>query len=111
MSTVNKAMIIGRVGTKEFKQSTSGKTLCTLSVATDESYKNSEGEKIEKTEWHQVAIWGNYAEIINEFVDKGDHIYVEGKNRTRSWEDEQGNKRYSHSIEAKEIFKLNKKEG
>lgn len=86
MSGVNKVILVGRVGQIETKQINSGISVTNLSLATSETYKDSQGEKKEKTEWHRCVLWRAIAEIAEKYVKKGDMLYLEGKNETRSWE-------------------------
>ena len=96
---MNKALIIGRLGADpEIKLTTSGKTVCNLSIATSESWTDKDGQKHEKTEWHKATCWDRSAEIISQYCKKGSQLAIEGKIQTRSWDDEHGNKRYSTEI-------------
>lgn len=96
---VNKVILIGRVGKDpELRYSPNGTEVANFSVATTESWKNKDGEKQEKTEWHNIVAWKNLAKICAEYVSKGMLVYIEGKIATRSWEDKQGVKRYSTEI-------------
>ncbi|MBX9838824.1 MAG: single-stranded DNA-binding protein [Silvanigrellaceae bacterium] len=98
MSSVNKAILVGRLGQDpEIRSTTSGQNVCTFSVATSESFIK-EGNKQEKTEWHRVVLWGKLAEIAHKFLKKGRLVYIEGKLQTRSWQDQQGQKRYTTEI-------------
>lgn len=97
---VNKCIIIGNVGQDpEVRYSQSGTCFCSLSVATSESWKDSQtGEKKERTEWHKISITGKLAEIAGEYVKKGAQIYVEGKLQTRKWQDQSGQDRYTTEV-------------
>jgi single-strand DNA-binding protein len=88
MSGLNKVMLLGRLGKDpELKSLEGGNKVCTFSMATSEVWKDkTTGEKKEKTEWHNIVVWGSPAETIAKYVHKGDQLYVEGKQRTRSWE-------------------------
>lgn len=91
---MNKVLLIGRLGTDpEIKYTTSGKAVCKFSLATTEKWKDAEGNKQEKTEWHKIVIWGKLAEIAGEYLKKGSQVYLEGRNQTRSWESD-GKKQY-----------------
>ena len=96
MAGINKVILVGNLGAKpELKTASNGNKFATMSLATSESWKDrNTGEKREKTEWHKVVIWGKLAEIAAQYCDKGSKVYLEGKNETRSWEDERGEKRY-----------------
>lgn len=104
MSGVNKVIVIGRLGTDpEVKTVTSGQTVCRLSVATSENWTDREGQKQERTEWHRIVVWGKMAEICGQHLSKGRQVYVEGKLQTRSWEDQQGQKKYTTEIVANSV--------
>lgn len=84
---VNRVFLIGRVGqTPEIKHLESGSVVANFSMATSETYKDKNGEKVEDTEWSNIVIWGKLAEVVEKYVKKGDLLYVEGKKKTRSWE-------------------------
>ena len=85
-----------------------GKKLANLTIATNESYKNEKGDKVEKTEWHKVVAWGATAEIIEKFVTKGIQIALEGKLTHRTYDDKNGEKRYITEVQAHEILLLGK---
>jgi single-strand DNA-binding protein len=96
---VNKVTIVGNVGDDPRIHSTNGNVqVAKLSVATNESYKDREGKEVNKTEWHRIVAWDKRAELMKDFVKKGDPIYIEGRLRTSSWEDKEGNKKYSTEI-------------
>ena len=104
MSGVNKVIIIGRLGADpELKTITSGQEVARLSVATSESWKDKQGEKQEKTEWHRIVVWGKLAELCGKYLAKGRQVYVEGRLQTRSWEDQQGQKKYATEIVAMNV--------
>jgi len=101
MSSLNKAMIIGRLGQDpEVRYTQSNTAVATLSVATTERYKDRNGEQQEKTEWHRVVAWGRLAEICQEYLKKGSLAYFEGPIQTNQWEDKDGQKRYTTEIKA-----------
>lgn len=101
---LNKAQIIGRLGADpELKTVSSGQSVCRLNVATNEHWVDRDGNKQEKTEWHRVTVWGTQAETCNQHLSKGREVYVEGKIQTRSWEDQQGVKRYTTEIVAQNV--------
>ena len=105
MSGVNKVIVLGRLGQDpELKYTPNGAAVCNFTVATSESWndKNS-GQKQEKTEWHRIVVWGKLAELCNQYLTKGRQAYVEGKLQTRSWEDKDGNKRYTTEIVASTV--------
>lgn len=93
--SVNKVMVLGRLGKDpELKHTPSGQAVCNFSIATSEKYKKKDGSQEEKTEWHNIVVWGKLAEICNQYLKKGSQAFVEGKLSTRSWEKD-GVKRYS----------------
>ncbi|QOD59749.1 single-stranded DNA-binding protein [Polaribacter haliotis] len=106
----NKVQLIGNLGnTPEIIALESGKKLAKFSIATNESYKNSQGEKITDTQWHNVVAWNKTAEIIEKYLDKGSEVAVEGKLTTRSYDDKEGNKRYVTEVVCNEILMLGSK--
>ncbi|MCM4161560.1 single-stranded DNA-binding protein [Antarcticibacterium flavum] len=105
----NKVQLIGRVGQDpEILDLETGKKLAKFSIATNDNYTNAKGEKVEHTDWHNVVAWGKTAEIIEKFVNKGKEIAVEGKLTTRSWEDKEGQKRYTTEVVCSELLLLSK---
>ncbi|MBN1480222.1 single-stranded DNA-binding protein [candidate division KSB1 bacterium] len=99
--TLNKVMLIGRLGQDpELKYTPSGSAVCTISMATNTSYKAQDGNMVENTEWHRVVFWRKAAESVAQYLKKGSRIYVEGKLATRSWDDQNGVKRYTTEITA-----------
>jgi len=105
--SVNKVILIGNVGTEpEVKYLDNGVAVCTLPIATNETYTNKNGDKVVQTEWHNVVLWRKLAEVVEKYVAKGDLLYIEGKIRTRSWEDKDGNKRYSTEVYANNMNML-----
>jgi single-strand DNA-binding protein len=105
MMSVNKVIILGRLGQDpELKYTPSGAAVCNFSLATSETWtdKNS-GQKNEKTEWHRIVVWGKLAELCNQYLSKGRQAFVEGKIQTRSWDDKDGNKRYTTEISASTV--------
>jgi single-strand DNA-binding protein len=104
MSGVNKVIIIGRLGNEpELKQTAGGQSVCTLSIATSEAWKDQNGQKQERTEWHRVVVWGKSGENCAKYLSKGRQAYVEGRLQTRSWEDQNGQKKYSTEIVASTV--------
>jgi single-strand DNA-binding protein len=104
-ASLNKVQLIGYMGKDpEVRFTQGGQAVANFSIATDESYKNKEGEKIKKTEWHNLVIWGKSVEnFVQPYLHKGDLIYVEGKLQTRTWEDKEGNKKYTTEIVVSDI--------
>ena len=104
----NRVELIGRLGADpEVKQTTSGKTVCRLSVATSERWTDREGQKQEKTEWHRAVLWGKSAENAGKFLSKGSLVHIEGKNTTRSYEKD-SQKFYVTEIMVKAWLKLDR---
>ena len=108
MSTLrNHVQLIGNVGQEpQITNLESGKKVARFSLATNEYYKNEQGEKVQNTEWHTVVAWGRTAEIIEKYAGKGKEIGVSGKLKSRSYEDNEGVKRYVTEVEANEILLL-----
>ncbi len=106
----NKVQLIGNLGNNpEVITLDSGKKLAKFSIATNETYKNGQGEKITDTQWHNVGAWNKTAEIIEKYVSKGSEIAVEGKLVTRSYEDKEGMKKYITEIIVNELLLLGSK--
>ncbi len=96
---VNKVILIGNVGKDpEVKHLDNGMVIANFPLATSETYKNKNNEKVTSTEWHNVVLFKNQAEVVEKYVNKGDALFIEGRIRTRSWEDKEGNKRYMTEI-------------
>ncbi|MBI6120712.1 single-stranded DNA-binding protein [Salegentibacter maritimus] len=111
MSTIrNKVQLIGNVGKEpEIVNLDSGKKLAKFSVATNENYKNGNGERITDTQWHNIIAWGKTAELVEKYVGKGKEVGIEGKLTNRSWDDKDGNKRYITEIVCNELLLLGQK--
>lgn len=108
---LNKVMIIGRLGQDpELRYSSSGMPVTTLNVATDESYVDRDGNKVERTEWHRVSVFQKMAENCAKFLGKGSLVYVEGSLQTRKWQDKQGQDRYSTDIRAQRVQFLDRRD-
>jgi len=104
---VNKVILVGNLGQDpELRYTGGGTAVCNLRLATNESYKDANGEWVEKTEWHSVVAWARLAEICNEYLRKGSQVYFEGSLQTRSYEDRDGNTRYTTEIKAREMMLL-----
>jgi len=107
---LNKVQIIGRLGRDpELKYTQTGLAVTTLNVATDEGYKDQQGNRVEKTEWHRVSVFGKSAENCSNYLNKGSLVYVEGSLQTRKWQDQQGQDRYSTDVKAQRVQFLDKK--
>ena len=108
-SCVNKVFLIGRLGRDpEIRSTSSGQDVANFTIATDESYIATSGEKIEKTEWHKVVAWGATAEIIEKYVTKGLQIGIEGKLSHRTYDDKNGEKRFITEVVVNEVLLLGK---
>ena len=109
---VNKVILVGNLGRDpEMKYTAGGTALCKFSVATSEVFNDREGNQQERTEWHNIVAWGKLGEICGQYLSKGRQVYVEGSLRTRSWEDQSGNKRYTTEINAREVQFLGSGQG
>lgn len=107
---INKVILVGRVGKDpDIRHLDQNVKVATFRLATDESYKNSNGEKITNTEWHTVVLWRGLADITEKYVKKGSLLYIEGKIKTREWTDKDGNKRYNMEIVADTMQMLDKR--
>ncbi len=105
----NTVQLIGNVGNDpEIKNFDGGRKLANLTIATNDSYKNDKGEKIETTEWHKVVAWGKTADLIEKYVTKGNQIGIEGKLTHRSYDDKNGEKRYITEVVVNEVLLLGK---
>jgi single-strand DNA-binding protein len=108
--SVNKVILVGHVGQDpEVRYLDNNTPVCTIRMATSDVYKNKNGERITTTEWHNVVLWRGLAEVAEKYVKKGTQIYIEGKIRTRSWDDKDKNKRYTTEIVADVMQLLGKR--
>lgn len=99
MASLNKVMLIGNLGKDpEVRYTTSGTAVASFSIATSEKFKSKNGEWEEKTEWHNITLWGRLAEIAGEYLAKGKTVYIEGRLQTRKWQDRDGRDRYTTEI-------------
>ena len=106
----NKVQLIGNLGNApEVKTTESGKKLARFSVATNESYRNANGEKVTETTWHNLVAWGKVAEIAGKFLNKGTEVAIEGKLISRSYTDKSGNKKYITEVQVNELLLLGSK--
>ena len=111
MSSLNKVLLIGRLGRDpEMKYTPSGQAVTNFSIATDETYTGKDGQKVEKTEWHKIVVWGKQAEFCGNYLSKGRLVYVEGKIETRKWQDQSGADRYSTEIKADRVVGLDSRQ-
>jgi single-strand DNA-binding protein len=109
--SLNKVILIGNLGADpEVRSTANGSRVATISVATSRSWKNQSGERQEKTEWHRVVLWNNkgssLADVAERFCKKGDKVYIEGSIEYRSWQDREGQTRYTTEITARELILL-----
>ena len=106
----NKVQLIGNLGNDpEIINLDSGKKLAKFSLATNETYKNAEGEKVTQTDWHNLIAWGKTADIIEKYVTKGKEVAIEGKLTNRSYETKEGEKRYVTEVVVNELLMLGNK--
>jgi single-strand DNA-binding protein len=99
MSGVNRVILVGNLGKDpEVRSLESGTKVASFSLATGETYKNKDGEKVTNTEWHNIVLWRGLAEVAEKYLRKGSLIYLEGKIKTRTWDDKDGNKKYATDI-------------
>lgn len=99
MASLNKVMLIGKLGKDpEVRFTSSGQAVAGFSMATNEKFKNKSGEWEDRTEWHNITLWGKLAEIAGEYLSKGKMAYIEGRLQTRKWQDKNGNDRYTTDI-------------
>jgi single-strand DNA-binding protein len=104
---LNKVMIIGNMGQDpEMRFTPGGKPVTTFRIATSRSWKTSNGERRTETEWFNIVAWGSLAEICNQYLKRGQQVYIEGRLQTRHWEDNEGNKRSTVEIVASEMVML-----
>ncbi|MGD8370755.1 MAG: single-stranded DNA-binding protein [Syntrophobacterales bacterium] len=112
MASLNRVLLIGNLGADpELSYTPSGTAKATIRLATHEVWTNKSGEKGERTEWHRVIAWGRLAEICGEYLSKGRQIFIEGRLQTRSWEDRDGNKRWTTEVVASNMQMLGSPRG
>lgn len=105
---INKVILIGNLGgDPEVRYLANGDAVCNFSIAVNESWKDKDGQKQEKTEWVNIVVWKKLAEVCAEYLKKGKQVYIEGKIQTRKWDDKEGNKRYSTEVLAHQMQMLN----
>jgi single-strand DNA-binding protein len=110
MASVNKVIVIGSLGRDpEIRYTPSGAAVCNVSVATSRKWKNKEGEKQEETEWHRCVAYDKLAEIMGQYLKKGASVYIEGRLKTRKWDDKDGKTNYSTEIIAEQMQMLGAK--
>lgn len=107
MRGVNKVILVGNLGRDpEMRYTRSGTAVATLNLATSSSWTDQNGQRQERTEWHRVVAWSKLAEIAKEYLAKGRQVYIEGRLQTRSWDDKDGNKRYTTEVVADQMVML-----
>ena len=106
--SINKVILIGRLGKDpELKYTSGGTPFCRFSLATDDVWNDkASGERQEKTEWHNIVAWDRLAEICNQYLTKGRLVYIEGSLQTREWDDQEGNKRKTTEVRARDMVML-----
>lgn len=110
MASLNLVQIIGRLGRDpELRYTSNGQAVCSLNVATDESYNDRDGNKVERVEWHRVSAFGKIAESCANYLAKGSLVYVEGNLTTRKWQDQNGQERFTTEIKAKSVQFLDRR--
>ncbi len=111
MGSVNKVILIGNLGQDpELKYMPNGDAVCNFTLATTDSWKNRDGEQQDRTEWHRIVAYRRLAEICGEYLKKGKQVFIEGRIRTRSWDDKEGIKRYTTEILADQMTMLGRKD-
>lgn len=112
MASVNKVILIGNLGKDpEVRHLEGGVAVARFPLATSESYKDKSGQRVEKTEWHNIVLWRGLAEVAEKYLRKGQSVFIEGKIRTTQYQDKEGNQRYSTEIVADNMTMLTRGEG
>lgn len=112
MGSVNKVILIGNLGKDpEVRHTASGAAVANFSIATNEAWNNKDGQREERTEWHRVVTFGKLADICAQYLKRGKQVYIEGRLQTRSWDDRDGNKRYTTEIVATTMTMLGRAGG
>ena len=107
MASVNKVILVGNLGADpEMRYLPSGEAVANIRIATTDTWKDKDGNKQEATEWHRVSFFGRQAEVCGQYLKKGSQVYIEGRIRTRKWQDKEGQERYTTEIEANEMQML-----
>jgi single-strand DNA-binding protein len=105
--SLNKVMLLGRLGRDpEVRYTSSGRAVATFTLATSERWRDQDGNDQERTEWHRIVAWARLGEICGEFLSKGKQVYIEGRIQSRDWEDQDGNRRTTFEIVAKDMIML-----
>lgn len=107
--SVNKVILIGNLGKDpEVRHLENGAVVANFTLATSESYTDKNGNRVENTDWHDIVVWRGLAEVVEKYVRKGHKVYIEGKLKKRSWQDKEGNTRYTTEVVAEELTMLNR---
>ncbi|RKX64912.1 MAG: single-stranded DNA-binding protein [Thermodesulfobacteriota bacterium] len=111
MAAINKVILIGHLGADpELRYTPNGTPVANFRIATTERWTNKQGERMESTEWHRIVAWGKLGEFCGQYLNKGKQVYIEGRLRTRSWEDKDGKKQWTTEIIAQRLQLLGKPE-
>ena len=104
MAGVNKVILLGNLGRDpELRYTQGGQAVANFTLATSENWNDKNGERVERTEWHRVVVWGRVAELCSQYLSKGRSVYLEGRIQTREWEDKEGQKRYTTEVNAQTV--------
>ncbi len=107
---VNKVILVGNLGRDpEMRHTQTGRPVANFTLATNERWRDKDGQQQERTEWHRIVVWDRLAEICTEYLTKGKQVYIEGRLQTREWEDREGNKRYTTEIVANQMQMLGRR--
>jgi len=112
MASVNKVILIGNLGRDpELRYTQGGQGVANFTLATNERWRDKDGQNQERTEWHRIVVWGKQAENCAQYLQKGRSCYIEGRLQTREWEDKEGNKRQTTEIVAQNVTFLGSRDG
>ena len=112
MASVNKAIIVGNLGKDpEVRFTQSGRAMARFTVATNETWMDQDNGRQERTEWHNIVVWGKQAELCGQYLSRGSQVYIEGRIETRKFEDKEGKERYFTDINARQVTFLGSRDG
>lgn len=112
MAGVNKVILLGNLGKDpDVRKLDNGVTVATFPLATSETFKNRDGQRVDQTEWHNIVLWRGLAEVAEKILKKGTQVFIEGRLRTRSWEDKEGRKRYTTEVIGENLILLSGRKG